>query len=232
VTLRSDIHAALEAVTPSAPHLPTAAVDAAIRTGTPARRRRGLLVAAAAVPVLVAAALVVTLLRAAPLANSEPGLRPAAPPTPLVWTTWVADPSITAGPFPGYRPEILPDQPQVASVRTEQDPSGGGWDLVVTFTAEGRQLEATITTDAYNACGTGSTGTCPASRVTAWLDLTPDDVAHWNERADALYTTPGGKLVADPYVQEPVTDGTAILVTSLSRSEVESIAARVNHTTG
>jgi hypothetical protein len=61
-----------------------------------------------------------------------------------------------------------------------------------------------------------------------WLNLTPDDVAHWNERADALYA-PNGKLLVDPYVQSPITSGTVFVAFDLSQANAEVIAGRLNH---
>jgi hypothetical protein len=38
----------------------------------------------------------------------------------------------------------------------------------------------------------------------------------------------GGKLLTDPYVQEPITGGTLIIESNLSRSEAEALARLIS----
>ena len=126
----------------------------------------------------------------------------------LVTTTWVPDASITNGPYPGYRPQITKlTSNMVTGANASLDQSGGnGWVVNVTLNSEGSGIFGQLSTSAYNACQQQG---CPQQHIAEWLDLTQDDVDHWNERATTLYqdTNHGGKLVTDPVIQEPITGG-------------------------
>ena len=136
MTLRSDIHAALDPVTPAAPHLPSVIVDAV--TGAPPPRRRwrraaSLTVVGAVVLILIAVLTAVGLriLSSAP-GRTTPASAPPAPPAALVITTWVKDPSVVNGPWPGYRPQMtLMYRGTLTSVRAARDQTGGNdWGAV------------------------------------------------------------------------------------------------------
>ncbi len=233
MTLRSDIHAALEEVTPPAPHLSTTAVGAAVRGDRPVRRsRRGLLlVAVAAALVIVLAGSVATLRLVSAPGRTGPAAPPPGLPAGLVLTTWVRDPSVITGPYPGYRPQIRMDQRKITGAHAVQKTSTGGWLVLVRFDPDGQRLFESITADAARAC---TAGTCAQSHVTAWLDLTPDDVAHWNERANELYASEGrgGKLLSDPYLQSPIMGPEAIVAFGLSQRDAEALARRLDHAGG
>ncbi|MBV8982129.1 MAG: hypothetical protein JO086_14595, partial [Acidimicrobiia bacterium] len=130
----------------------------------------------------------------------------------LVTTKWVADPSVTAPPWPGFKPQITNLRADMlTSANAQLDPSGTNtWVVNVTYNSEGQSIFSQLTNDAYNACPTTD---CAQRHITNWLDLTPDDVAHWNDRASQLYKPfdQGGKLVTDPYIQNPITGGTATI---------------------
>lgn len=163
-----------------------------------------------------------------------PAASPASvSPANLVITTWVADPSVTAGPYPGYRPRttaITPDM--VTSASAGPDPDGGTeWVVVFTFDARGIRIFGQVTTDAYNACGGGQVATCPGNYVTFWLDLTQEDMDRWNTRASNLYRPfgQGGKLLSNPYVQSPTTRGPGLIIRNrFARQEAVTLAARLN----
>jgi preprotein translocase subunit SecD len=130
----------------------------------------------------------------------------------LVTTKWVADSTVTAGPWPGYRPqETALRADMLTSASAQLDPSGGtAWVVNTNYNSAGAGIFSQLTNDAYNACPTTD---CPQRHITNWLDLSPDDIAHWNERALQLYKPfdQGGKLVTDPYIQNPITGGTATI---------------------
>ncbi|MDP9248145.1 MAG: protein translocase subunit SecD, partial [Candidatus Dormibacteraeota bacterium] len=125
---------------------------------------------------------------------------------------WVADSTVTAGPWPGYRPqETALRADMLTSANAQLDPSGGtAWVVNTNYNSAGAGIFSQLTNDAYNACPTTD---CPQRHITNWLDLSPDDIAHWNERALQLYKPfdQGGKLVTDPYIQNPITGGTATI---------------------
>jgi preprotein translocase subunit SecD len=150
----------------------------------------------------------------------------------LVITTWVKDASITNGPFPGYKPQMTQmtaDMLQSASAGL--DPNGGtAWVVNFQYNSQGAGIFSQLSTSAYNACGSGGTGSCPESRITNWLDLTPDDIANWNTRANDVYKTfdQGGKLLSDPYIQQPITGGNGFIQGSFSQQSAKDLATSLN----
>lgn len=231
MTLRSEIHAALDPVTPAAPHLPSVIVDAV--TGAPPPRRRWR--RAASLTVVGAAALALIAVLAAVgsgILSSVPGrTTPAsAPPAPLaalVITTWVKDPAVVNGPWPGYRPQMtLMYRGTLTSVRAARDPSGGNdWVVLFTLDSEGAQVFGSLTTQAVAACA----GDCPERHVASWLDLTQDDADHWNERANVVYrpVSQGGKLLSDPYILSPITSGHGYIQGNFRQQEATDLARRL-----
>jgi preprotein translocase subunit SecD len=150
----------------------------------------------------------------------------------LVITTWVADSSITGGPFPGYRPQMTQmtaDMLQTASASL--DPNGGtAWVVNFQYNGAGAGIFSQLSTAAYNACGSGGTGSCPQSRITNWLDLTPADIANWNTTAPKVYQPfdSGGKLLSDPYIQQPITGGNGFIQGNFSQQSAQNLATSLN----
>jgi preprotein translocase subunit SecD len=150
----------------------------------------------------------------------------------LVITTWVPDSSITGGPFPGYRPQMTQmtaDMLQNASASL--DPNGGtGWVVNFQFNGAGAGIFSQLSTTAYSACGSGGTGTCPQSRITNWLDLTPADIANWNTTAARVYQPfdSGGKLLSDPYIQQPITGGNGFIQGNFNQQSAQNLATSLN----
>jgi hypothetical protein len=232
MTLRSDIHAALDAVTPAAPHLPSSIV-AAVLVAPSRRPRRGrvasLSLIGGAVVVLLAVLAVVGLgLLAGAPGRTIPASTPPPRPAALVITKWVKDPSVVNGPWPGYRPQmVLAYRGTLASVRAARDPGGGNdWVLEFTLDPEGTQVLGSLTKDAVVAC---SGFDCPERHIGNWLDLTQDDVDHWNERAMSEYrpVSQGGKLISDPYVTVPITNGQGHIQGNFSHQEATDLARRL-----
>ena len=231
MTLRSDIHAALDPVTPAAPHLPSVIVDAVTAAPPPRRRWRraaSLTVVGAVVLILITvlAAVGFRTLSSAP-GRTTPAGAPPAPPAAFVITAWVRDPSVVNGPWPGYRPQMtLMYRGTLVSVRAARDPSGGNdWVVQFTLDSEGAQVLGSLTRDAVAACA----GDCPERHVASWLDLTQDDVDHWNERAEAVYrpVSQGGKLISDPHVVSPITAGQGYIQRNFSQQEATELARRL-----
>jgi preprotein translocase subunit SecD len=144
----------------------------------------------------------------------------------LVTTTWVKDPSVTAG-IPGYRPQMTALR---SDMLTHADASlnqnGTGWVVNFTYNSEGAGIFGKITSDAVAACQTD----CPERHVPQWLDLTNDDIAHWNERAATLYRQfdQGGKLLTDPTIQQPITGGQGFIEGQFSQSSAKNLATLLN----
>jgi preprotein translocase subunit SecD len=150
----------------------------------------------------------------------------------LVITTWVPDSSITGGPFPGYRPQMTQmtaDMLQNSSASL--DPNGGtAWVVNFQFNGAGAGIFSQLSTAAFNACGSGGTGSCPQSRITNWLDLTPADIANWNTTAPKIYQPfdTGGKLLSDPYIQQPITGGNGFIQGNFSQQSAQNLATSLN----
>lgn len=145
----------------------------------------------------------------------------------LVTTTWVKDPTVTAGPYPGYRPHktaLTADMLTGANASIDQS---GQWVVNVTYNSQGASILADISTKAYNACPGQA---CPENHMTDWLNLTDDDIAHWNERANDLYKPfdQGGKLVTDPYFQQPITGGQSQISGNFTADTARNLAILLN----
>jgi len=151
----------------------------------------------------------------------------------LVITTWVKDATVTNGPWQGYKPQFTRMRADMLTQASSGlDPQGGaGYVVMFTFDGEGANIFAQLSTAAYNACPT-TPGACAESRVTNWLDLSADDIAHWNERANYLAQaydpscTPSpptrpycGKLLSDPYMVQPITGGSGQISSSTFNSQ-------------
>jgi preprotein translocase subunit SecD len=150
----------------------------------------------------------------------------------LIITTWVADSSITNGPYPGYKPQLT--QMQASMLQTASaslDPNGGSaWVVNFQFNGAGAGIFSQLSTTAYNACGTSGTGSCPQSHITNWLDLTQADINNWNNVANSLYQPfdSGGKLLSDPYIQQPITGGNGFIQGNFSQQSAQDLATSLN----
>lgn len=228
MTLRSDIHAALDSVTPPAPHLPTVVVDAVL--SAPPQRRHRLrtagLTAAGVVGLMVVGILAVSIRSSiAPGTASRPP-HVSSPLAALVITTWVKDPSVADGPRPGYRPQIsMINRGTLTSVSAARDPTGNDWVVLFTLGPEDARGFELLTAGAVAACP----GDCPERHLATWLDLTQGDVDHWSERANVLSrrVSDGGKLLSDPYVVSPITSGGGYIEGNFSQQEATVLARRL-----
>lgn len=150
----------------------------------------------------------------------------------LVITTWVKDSTITNGPFPGYKPQLTKmTADMLTSANAGLDPNGGtGWVVNFQYDATGASIFSNLSTTAYNACGSGGTGSCPESHVTNWLDLDQEDIANWNDRANQLYQPfdSGGKLLSDPYIQSPITGGNGYISGNFGQQSAKDLATSLN----
>jgi protein-export membrane protein SecD len=147
----------------------------------------------------------------------------------------VADSSITNGPFPGYRPQMTQMTADMLSNATASlDQNGTGWVVNFTFNQAGANIFSQLSTSAYNAtCPRQGQLDCPERRLTNWLDLTQDDIDHWNERGTQVYqengSVSGGKLLADPYIQSPITGGQGQISGNFTRQSAQDLATGLNN---
>jgi protein-export membrane protein SecD len=149
----------------------------------------------------------------------------------LVVTRWVPDPSIAGGPVPGYRPQpTAMTSDMLTRARAELDPAGGtGWVVAYEFDSAGAGIYSQLTSATYSAaCPVPGQVDCPERRLTFWLDLGADDIAHWAERGDTLVrgygTRPGAKLLVDAYTREPIPNGQGIIQGGFTAQSARDLA--------
>jgi preprotein translocase subunit SecD len=148
----------------------------------------------------------------------------------LVVTRWVADPTITSGPVPGYRPQLTSmTSGMLSGAGAQLDPNGGGWQVAYQFDSRGADLYSRLTGAAYGAsCPQAGQVDCPERRLTFWLDLTPDDVAHWGQVASTAYqhydAASGGKLLVDAYTLQQIPDGQGVIQGSFTQQSATALA--------
>ncbi len=148
----------------------------------------------------------------------------------LVTTTWVKDPGSSGGPEPGYKPQITGlTGDMVKSAQAGTDQTGVSWVVNISFDDRGSSIFGKLTTDAYNACPSQD---CPERHIAEWLDLTPDDVAHWDDAGYAqkvsLPVDQGGKLLTNPIINEPILGGQAQISGSFTQASAKDLATLLN----
>jgi preprotein translocase subunit SecD len=146
----------------------------------------------------------------------------------LVITKWVKDPSITKGPYPGYKPQITPmTSDMLTSATASINQNGAGWVVNFQFNSAGANTFGQLTTEAYNACPQTD---CPEKHITDWLDLTQDDINQWNDRAQDLFKPfdQGGRLLTDPVIINPITGGQGFIEGNFSQQSAKNLATLLN----
>ncbi|HEX3509077.1 MAG TPA: protein translocase subunit SecD [Candidatus Dormibacteraeota bacterium] len=167
----------------------------------------------------------------------------------LVYTRWVKDDKVTAGVQPGYRPQLTGlTGDDIASASASIDPSSGiGWVVNVNFTQAGADKFGKLTTANVAACpgdpSTVATASCPERHLTIWLDLTQNDINHWE---DATYaTTVSGsfdsnclatkgpeatcpKYLVDANTIQPILGGSAFISGGFTQASAVDLATGIN----
>ena len=161
--------------------------------------------------------------------------------TKLVYTKWVKDAKVTGGKIPGYRPQLTGlTGDDIASASASIDPSSGiGWVVNVNFTSHGADLFGKLTTANVAACATD----CPERHLTIWLDLTQNDINHWE---DATYasTVSGSfdpnclaakgpsatcpKYLVDANTIQPILGGQAFISGNFTQASAVDLATGIN----
>jgi hypothetical protein len=149
----------------------------------------------------------------------------------LAYTTWVADPRVTGGPEPGYKPAFTGlTGNDIESASAVLDPGGMGWVVDVNFTPRGANLFATLTRNNVAACpgdpNTSSSAACAERHLAVWLNLSQHDIDNWEDPAyvaqvsgsyNSRCHTSGTsteicpKLVVDAVTLAEIDGGTAII---------------------
>ncbi|HEY8842030.1 MAG TPA: protein translocase subunit SecD [Candidatus Dormibacteraeota bacterium] len=166
--------------------------------------------------------------------------------TKLVYTKWVKDAKVTGGTIPGYKPQLTGlTGDDIASASASIDPSSGiGWVVNVNFTSHGSDLFGKLTTANVAACpDTTTAGNCPERHLTIWLDLTQNDINHWEDatyanKASANYdpnclATQGAnancpKYLVDANTIQPILGGSAFISGGFTQQSAKDLATGIN----
>ena len=167
----------------------------------------------------------------------------------LVYTKWVADAKVTGGPEPGYKPALTGlTGDQIASASASIDPTSGvGWVVNVSFTQAGSDLFSKLTTANVAACPgdptTSTTASCAGRHLTIWLDLTQNDINHWEDATyadkvsgnyDPNCLTNGGpnaicpKFLVDANTIQPILGGQAVISGGFTQQSAVDLATGIN----
>ncbi len=164
--------------------------------------------------------------------------------TKLVYTKWVADPKVTGGPFPGYKPALVGlsgDDIQSASASLDQN--GVAWVVNITFTSRGSDVFAGLTRANVAACpgdpGTDPNAQCPGRYLATWLDLTQQDIDNW-ENPDYAGTVsrpwdspqnatgPTPKLLVNAITLQEIDGGQAQISGNFTQTSANDLATGIN----
>jgi preprotein translocase subunit SecD len=165
----------------------------------------------------------------------------------LVYTKWVADAKVTGGTVPGYKPALTGlTGDDISSASASIDQNGIGWVVNVNFTSHGSDLFGKLTTANVAACpgdpGT-SAGSCPERHLAIWLDLTQNDINHWEDAAyankvsanyDSNCLATGGstalcpKFLVDANTVQPILGGQAVISGNFTQSSAGNLATGIN----
>jgi protein-export membrane protein SecD len=167
-----------------------------------------------------------------PGASSDEAVRLIGERFQLVITRWVADPTITGGPVPGYRPQLTSmTSDMLTGASAQLDPDvGGGWQVAYQFDPRGAGIYSQLTDAAFQAtCPRPGQVDCPERRLTFWLDLTPGDVADWSQIGDAAYqpygSQAGARLLVDASTLQQIPNGQGVIKGAFTQQSAKELAA-------
>ena len=149
----------------------------------------------------------------------------------LVYTTWVKDDKVTGGAQAGYKPQLTGlTGDDISSATAVIDQSGIGWVVNIQFSSHGADLFGKLTTDNVAACpgdpNTSIAANCAQRHLAIWLDLSPNDIANWEDTAyaskvslnydtaclaTATPTTICPKMLVDAVTLQPILGGNAVI---------------------
>jgi len=163
--------------------------------------------------------------------------------TKLVYTKWVKDAKVTGGTIPGYKPALTGlTGDDIASANASIDPNGVGWVVNINFTSHGSDLFGKLTTANVAACP-GTSASCPERHLTIWLDLTQNDINHWEDAAYAnkvssnydqnCLATLGAnatcpKFLVDANTIQPILGGSAFISGNFTQASAVDLATGIN----
>ena len=167
----------------------------------------------------------------------------------LVYTKWVKDAKVTAGNEPGYKPAFVGlTGDDIASASPSVDPNSGvGWVVNIGFTSHGSDVFGKLTTANVAACpgdpNVDATASCPERHLASWLDLTQNDIDHWEDATYATTTSgfynpaclaAGGstalcpKLLVNAVTIQPILGGQAVISGNFTQQSAIDLATGIN----
>ena len=166
----------------------------------------------------------------------------------LVYTKWVADPKVTNGPEPGYKPELTGlTGDDIQSATASIDSTGTSWVVNITFTARGATVFDNLTRDNVAACpgdvNTVASANCAGRHLAIWLDLTQTDIDHWEDSSYVAKVTQNydpsclatqaadtvcGKFLTDPITIQEIAGGNAVIQGAFTQQSANDLAAGIN----
>ena len=161
----------------------------------------------------------------------------------LVYTKWVKDDKVTAGPQPGYKPALTGlTGDDISNATATIDSTGTSWVVNLQFTSRGATVFDNLTRDNVAACP-GVANDCPQRHLAIWLDLTQQDIDNWEDpsyvaKVMAPYD-PGclatqtagtvcGKFLTDPTTREEIAGGNAVISGSFTQQSANDLATGIN----
>src|SRR5467141_3360863 len=161
----------------------------------------------------------------------------------LVYTKWVPDTKVTNGPEPGYKPALTGlTGDDISNATATIDTTGTSWVVNIQFPSRGATVLDNLTRDNVAACP-GTTTDCPQRHLAIWLDLTQQDLDHWEDpsyvskvmspydpgclatqTADAVC----GKFLTDPTTREEIAGGNAVISGSFTQQSANDLATGIN----
>ncbi|HEY3085936.1 MAG TPA: protein translocase subunit SecD [Candidatus Dormibacteraeota bacterium] len=165
----------------------------------------------------------------------------------LVYTKWVKDDKVTAGPQPGYKPQLTGlTGDDLSSATASIDQNGTSWVVNIQFNSRGAALFDQLTRANVAACpgdsDTNPAAQCPERFLTIWLDLSQKDIDKWQ---DADYVskvmqpydpaclsaqTPNtvcGKLLTNPITREEISGGSAVISGNFTQQSAQELATGI-----
>jgi preprotein translocase subunit SecD len=164
----------------------------------------------------------------------------------LVYTSWVADSSVTNGPAPGFKPVLTGLTGDNIVSATSVFGSQGAWEVDVSFNSQGAQLFDTLTRANVAACpgdpNTTASANCPQRHLGIWLDLTQKDIDNWSNPdyvakvslpydpvclAAQTATTVCGKYLTNPITLTEIAGGNAVISGGFTQQSANDLAAGI-----
>jgi preprotein translocase subunit SecD len=166
----------------------------------------------------------------------------------LVYTKWVPDSKVTAGPEPGYKPQLSGlTGDDISSATSTIDPTGTAWVVNISFTSHGATTFDNLTRDNVAACpgdvNTVASANCPQRHLAIWLDLTQTDIDHWEDPSYVAKVSTNydpaclatqtadvvcGKFLTDPITIQEIAGGNAVIQGAFTQSSANDLATGIN----